>query len=233
MTDETRVAEIRQRAEAEAGETPYDLNQQLAALTTAVQTVQAVIYDTKYGHDIQWVQGNIRHAIRGVTPPVDIAALSKAVGLSVEELHALDPMNRLAAAEAEVERMRARAWNAEAGEAELGAVIDAIWSWLNGEPFEVSAARVPEPVEAVSTEDAQGFLQGHAAAVRHVKAILGEDSSAVLARVKAEAVASVVTDQARKHWEWAEARRQRFNDAGCTCDLCGVMANIAQAGEDQ
>lgn len=61
----TAEAELAQRREtdvreSEAGDTPYDLNQRIEALQSALQTVHAVIYDPKYGADIEWVRGNPR-----------------------------------------------------------------------------------------------------------------------------------------------------------------------------
>lgn len=37
---------------------------------------------------------------------------------------------------------------------------------------------------------------------------------------------SVITDEARDHWEWAQSKREKSADAGCVCALCGVMTRI-------
>ena len=47
-------------------------------------------------------------------------------------------------------------------------------------------------------------------------------------QVRAEVAERIVTPEARKHWDWAERRRDRFGDIGCVCALCGVMSRIAR-----
>lgn len=56
-------------------------------------------------------------------------------------------------------------------------------TWIAGEPFEVSQARTGQPVAKVPFAQQQGYLNGYAAAVEHVAAILdaepqGEPSDA-------------------------------------------------------
>ena len=55
--------------------------------------------------------------------------------------------------------------------------------------------------------------------------------SVALDRVKAEARESVVTPEAREHWEWAQKGRQAHGDRGCVCALCGVMERVYEKGE--
>ena len=61
--------------------------------------------------------------------------------------------------------------------------------------------------------------------------ILNAAPSVALDRVKAEARESVVTPEAREHWEWAQKRRQAHGDRGCVCALCGVMERVYEKGE--
>ena len=55
--------------------------------------------------------------------------------------------------------------------------------------------------------------------------------SVALDHVKAEARESVVTPEAREHWEWAQKSRQANGYQGCVCALCGVMERVHEKGE--
>lgn len=62
------------------------------------------------------------------------------------------------------------ALEARADEAERK--IAAVEAWTNGEPFEVSDARLAEPSPAIRPEQQSGFVKGYGIAVEHVRAAL-------------------------------------------------------------
>lgn len=55
-----------------------------------------------------------------------------------------------------------------------GYLIPMIDEWLDGEPFEISQARLRRPIDFVAPEDQPGYFAGYAAAVAHVAGIQEE-----------------------------------------------------------